>query len=210
MTKGKENKTISKKRLLNILTFFDEKRIGKFVAKYIFKNNIYTTFYWAYISLVLVSFGFFQILRSNPLYELRLWVLAIVGSFIAVLLPVHIVHEIIRSRLVNTAGQAKINYLWSWKNMMLKVKYNQLNNTTKEDLIRVNIIPFLLFSVLPLLFSFFMADYIQLFLVSLSFFHGIYSIKAFALLSFLKRKRKKSLANVALNSQVNFLNETEK
>lgn len=200
MNEKKQKRTISKKRLLNILTFFDEKRIGKFVAKHIFKNNIYAQFYWFYIALVLISFSAFQITRINPLTELRFWVLAIVGSFIAVMVPIHIVHEIIRSRLIKNIGKAKINYLWSWKNMMLKVKYMHLENTTKQDLIRVNIVPFILFSVFPLVLSFFTKNYIQLFLVSLSFFHGLYSIKAFALLSFLNRKKSKERTQSSIKS----------
>ncbi len=193
---------ISKKRLLNILTFFDEKRIAKFVARNIFKSNLVTKFYWSYLGIVIASLALSQYLRHTPLLELRFWILAIVGSFLAVLLPIHIIHEILRSKLILNVGLVKINYLWSWKNMMLKVKYMQLDKTTKQDLIRVNLVPFLVFSVLPLIISFFANDYLQLFLLSLAFFHGIYCIKVFALLSFLNRKKKKreNKAKLALNT----------
>ena len=189
--KSKPNqKHISRKRLLNILSFFDERRIARFVARNIFKNNSYTRFYWLYLSMIVGSFIIMQISRPYHLNELRLWIVAIVGSLIAVLIPIHIIHEIIRSRLLKNIGDVKANYLWSWKNMILKVKYLKLEQTSKEDLVRVNMIPFLLFSIIPFVLSFLTAGYLQLFLLSLAFFHGIYCIKAFALLSFLKRKKK--------------------
>ena len=197
---SKNRNKISKKRLLNILTFFDEKRIGRFVARNIFKNNHYTRFYWFYLGLIIVSFTLFVLNHIHPMGELRKWATAIMGSFIAVLLPIHIIHEFLRAKMLKSVGNIKAKYIWSWKNMMLKVKYHQIEQTTKEDLIKVNLLPFILFSITPYSFSFFTDTYFRIFLLSLAFFHGIYCIKAFALLSFLKRKKKRKATNLAINT----------
>ena len=199
MSKDQVADRISNKKLLNIISFFDEKKVGRFVARNIFKNNFITRAYWAYLLIVIFTFIYF--ISSNQLInnELRFWIIAVIGSFIAVLVPIHIIHEYLRSRLIKNIGNVKVNYLWSWKNMILKVRYDELRRTSKKDLIKVNILPFLLFSITPYVLALFTKQYVQIFFLCLAFFHGIYSIKAFALLSFLKRKKKQKKQGLALN-----------
>jgi len=172
-------------------TFFhDDEKQGIFIASNIFKLNKATIFYLIYISAVAISFIVNYNIKSFSLLDSRMWIIAINGGLLTVLIPFHIIHEVSRAELMKRFGNATVSYLWSWKQLVLRIEYTDISKANSNHLRIANSIPFLLFSIIPLIISFITQGALSLYFIALAFFHTIYSIRGFSLLSYLYRNKK--------------------
>jgi len=170
--------------------FHDDEKQGIFIASNIFKLNKATIFYLAYIICIAISFFINYGFKSYADIDTRMWIIAVNGGLLTVLIPFHVIHEISRAELMKRFGSATVAYLWSWRQLVLRIEYKDISKANTEHLRIANSIPFLLFSIIPLLISFLTKGTLSLYFMSVACFHAIYSIRGFSLLSYLYSNQK--------------------
>ena len=170
--------------------FYDDEKQGIFIASNIFKLNRATVFYLAYIVNIAVSFIINYAFKSYADIDSRMWIIAVNGGLLTVLIPFHVIHEISRAELMKRFGSATVAYIWSWRQLVLRIEYKDISKANTDHLRIANSIPFLLFSIIPLLVSFLTKGPLSLYFMTVACFHAIYSIRGFSLLSYLYRNQK--------------------
>ncbi len=166
-----------------------DEHAADFIVNNIFKRNKATVAYLIYFILIAIIFIFNFENKFYNLLSVRQYIIAIIGALITVMVPFHILHELLRAQIMSKLAKVQLHYRWNWRNLMLKVGYTN-NLPTKANHLRLaNMLPFVLCSVIPCGLALISGGTLSLFLLSLAFFHALYSIKGFSLLSYLYRSK---------------------
>ncbi len=171
-------------RFKNILSLLEESELILFITTFIRRFNPVTQFYWIYLAIIIATFVALINLNNLAVLESRVWIIGMLGGLLLVLIPTSISHGLIQALLLKTKGSKVINIKWSWKRLSIKVNAPDFAISKKYFFI-MSLLPFAIFSLLPLILSYFSGEYIFFLLISTAFFHALFSMKDFALLSYL-------------------------
>jgi len=174
---------------VNDIPFFrDDENQVRFIVQNIFRSSQATTVYLIYWLVLIASFIF--LIKDNLLgLAVRDWIIAVIGGLLSVLLPIHIIHELLRAMLIKRFGKATVSYIWSWPKLRLKTNYFNISSLTIGQLKIANIAPFLFFSIAPFILAFIAEGAVSLYCYSIALFHALYSVKGFSLLSYLQLQK---------------------
>lgn len=175
-------------RYTNILSLLEESELILFITTFIRRFNPVTRFYWSYLVLVFTAFITLININSMAALESRIWIVGLLGGLVLVLIPTSILHGLMQALFLKINGSNTINIRWSWKRLSIKVNAPDYA-VSKKLFYKMSFIPFLLFSVIPLFTSFFLIEYGFFLCISVSFFHTLFSMKDFALLSYLYKHK---------------------
>lgn len=173
-------------RYKNVLSLIEESELVLFMSTFIRRINVVTKLYWAYIllgtltSIVLLSF---QPIGFN---DSRVWVIGIFGGILTALIPSPIVHELFHALAYKILGCKHLFFQWSWKKLRFYVRPIDFVISNRQYYMICSI-PFFLLSILPLALAFFTDGMLMLFFLSMSFFHALYAMKDFSIMSYLSK-----------------------
>ncbi len=171
----------------NILSIVEESELNYFIGTFIRRMNPITNFYWIWLGLITVSFIFLLVNYELLFEESRIWVVGLLGGLLFVLLFSSVLNRLLQGLLLKAWGSKIVKVQFNWKKISVNV-YSPDFAINKKHLIILSIFPFLIFSVIPLLLAFFADNYYFFAAISIAFFHSLYTMKDFALLSYLHKK----------------------
>jgi hypothetical protein len=171
-------------RYKNILSLLEESELCLFISTFIRRFNPLTRFYWIYLGMIISTFVVLINLNSLAALESRVWIVGLLGGLLVVLITTSILHGFIQASFLKKLGSSIVNLTWSWKRMSMKVNAPNFA-ISKKSFYRMSFIPFILFSIAPLFISIFTSEYWFFLSISTAFFHALFCMKDFALLSYL-------------------------
>ncbi len=175
-------------RYKNILSLLEESELILFITTFIRRFNPLTRFYWIYLGVIISSFILLINTNSMAALDSRIWIVGLLGGLVLVLIPTSILHGLIQALFLKLRGSKVINIKWSWKRLSIRVNAPDFA-ISKKFFYTMTSTPFILFSILPLLLSYFTNDYLFFLCISTAFFHTLFSMKDFALLSYLYKHK---------------------
>lgn len=173
-------------RYRNVLSLIEESELVLFMATFIRRVNVITKIYWSYILFGTMSSVFLLVFQPTGFTDSRIWIIGIFGGMLTALIPSAIIHELLHAISFRILGCRNLFFQWSWKKLRFYVRPIDFVISNHQYYIICSI-PFFLLSILPLMLAFFTSGTLMLFFLSMSFFHALYAMKDFSIMSYLSK-----------------------
>jgi hypothetical protein len=172
------------KRYKNVLSIVNSSDWMRFMATFIGRFNLITNVYWMYLLFILIGTVFLFFTKDLIKIDYRFWVVGISGGLLISLLISPILHELVHGLSYKLLGVEKIKFKWNWKLLRFDVQAFDFA-ISKSKYYLICAITLFLFSVIPFMLAVAFSGEVIFGMLSLSFFHALYSIKDIAICSYL-------------------------